>query len=188
MLFDLPVEEMARSLLGYGLYSDGVGGQIVETEAYGPDDPACHAWRGRTARNAPLFGPPGTVYVYRSYGIHLLLNLVAEPEGTPGAVLIRALAPDRGEDVMRNRRCRSNRSDLCSGPGKVGEALDVDLSMSGKALEEVGLVLEPPIEQVAGGQILSGGRIGISSATEVPWRFHLHGSEFVSRPWIEPRA
>lgn len=167
-----------------GLYLGGAGGVIVETEAYGPDDPACHAWSGRTERNAPLFGPPGTIYVYRSYGIHLLLNLVAEPEGIPGAVLIRALAPDRGEEMMRKRRGKLEPTDLCSGPGKVGEALAVDLAMNGRTLTSVGFSLEPGAVSVADCDVLTGGRIGISSAQEIPWRFHLAGSRFVSRPRI----
>jgi DNA-3-methyladenine glycosylase len=169
-------------LLGCSLYLNGAGGTIVEAEAYGPDDPACHAYRGRTDRNAPLFGPPGSVYVYRSYGIHMLLNLVSESEGRPAAVLIRALEPDAGLEHMRRRRGRKSEVDLCSGPGKVGQALGIDPSMNGYRFDHVGFVIERPASPVDGTLILSGPRIGISRAKERPWRFHLADSKYVSRP------
>lgn len=176
------MEIVSRELLGCALYLEGAGGTIVETEAYGPNDPACHAFRGKTERNAPLFGPPGSVYVYRSYGIHLLLNLVSEPEGRPAAVLIRALEPHAGLERIRERRRGRSALDLCSGPGKVGQALQIDLAMNGRAFDEAGLVIERPASPVDDSLILSGPRIGISQAQDRPWRFHLAGSGYVSRP------
>jgi len=164
------------------MYLDGVGGRIVETEAYGPDDPACHAYRGMTERNAPLFGPPGSVYVYRSYGIHLLLNLVTGPDGTPGAALIRALEPLRGVDEIQRRRGQIDQRNLCSGPGKVGQALEVDLSLNGQPFRRAGFDLACPTEPVDDSRILSGPRVGISRAVDRPWRFHLADSDYVSRP------
>jgi DNA-3-methyladenine glycosylase len=129
-----------------------------------------------------LFGPPGSVYVYRSYGVHLLLNLVSESEGRPAAVLIRALEPRLGIDQIRERRGGRGTLDLCSGPGKVGQALRVELEMNGRLFGEAGLVLEHPERPVDESLILSGPRIGISQAQDRPWRFHLADSRYVSRP------
>lgn len=176
---------MARELVGSRISLAGVGGRIVETEAYGPDDPACHAFHGMTERNAPLFGPPGTVYVYRSYGIHLLLNLVADVETSPGAVLIRAIEPETGLAEMRQRRGRDRDTELCSGPGRVGQALAVDLSMNGLTASAAGFELSAPSTGPDEREILSGPRIGISKAQAIPWRFHLAGSKYVSKPSIE---
>ena len=138
--FNRSVHEVARELIGYRLAVGETAGVIVETEAYEASDPACHAYIGRTARNEVLFGPPGHAYVYLSYGIHSLLNFVTEPEGTASAVLIRALEPTEGIELMRERRGRNDLEGLCSGPGKLTEALGVDLSLNGADL------LEPPFE------------------------------------------
>ena len=138
--FDRSVHEVARELIGCRLAVGETAGVIVETEAYEASDPACHAYIGRTARNEVLFGPPGHAYVYLSYGIHSLLNFVTEPEGTASAVLIRALEPTEGIELMRERRGRNDLEGLCSGPGKLTEALGVDLSLNGADL------LEPPFE------------------------------------------
>jgi DNA-3-methyladenine glycosylase len=180
--FARSVHEVARDLIGCELTVDGVGGVIVETEAYEADDPACHAYVGRTARNEVLFGPPSRAYVYLSYGIHSLMNAVCEPDGRAAAVLIRALEPTHGLDEMHRRRGRASVADLCSGPGKLTEALDVGLDLNGVSL------LEPPFElsDRAGGwetpQILAGPRIGITKAVELPWRYCAAGNRHVSRP------
>jgi DNA-3-methyladenine glycosylase len=178
--FARSVHDVARDLIGCALLFDGIGGVIVETESYHREDPACHAYVGPTQRNAVLFGPPGRAYVYFSYGIHSLLNAVAEPEGEAAAVLIRALEPRWGTDEMRRRRARSDLRELCSGPGKLTEALGVGLEHNGISL------LEPPFEVLApdGGApaVLTAPRIGISKATELPWRFCAAGSRYLSRP------
>jgi DNA-3-methyladenine glycosylase len=180
--FDRSVHEVASDLVGCRLLHDGVGGVIVETESYEAADPACHAFGGRTPRNEVLFGPPAVAYVYFSYGIHNLLNAVAEPEGSAAAVLIRALEPTAGIDVMRERRGRSEVEELCSGPGKLTQALGIGLDANGASL------LEAPFELHGreGGwrrvEVVTGPRIGISRATELPWRFCAAGSRFVSRP------
>jgi DNA-3-methyladenine glycosylase len=159
---------------------------IVETESYHADDPACHAFGGPTPRSSVLFGPPAHAYVYLSYGIHSLLNFVAEPEGDAAAVLIRALEPVAGIEIMRARRGVARLEDLCSGPGKLTEALGITLDLNGTSL------LEGPIDVLerngAGSpaEIVTGPRIGISKATEHPWRFSLAGSRFVSKPWPRP--
>lgn len=141
-----------------------------------------------TPRNAPLFGAPGIVYVYRSYGIHLLLNFVADAEGIPGAVLIRAIEPDAGLETIRVRRGEMNETDLCSGPGKVGQALAVDLAMNGRSFEDAGFALLDSGQTPKESEILSGPRIGISRAVERPWRFQIE-SAYVSRPRLtSPRG
>lgn len=170
--------------MGCEIYIGGVGGVIVETEAYGPDDPACHAYGGLTTRNAPLFGPPGSVYVYRSYGIHLLLNLVAEEVGVPGAVLIRALEPRRGLEAMRARRGVDEPREYCSGPGKVGQALAVSLDMNDHSFDQAGMEIVRPAEPVAEYRVSSGPRIGISRGLDRDWRFWIRESEHVSRPRV----
>lgn len=191
--FDRSVHEVARDLVGCELAVGETAGVIVETEAYDATDPACHAYIGRTTRNEVLFGPPGHAYVYLSYGIHSLLNAVAEPEGSAAAVLIRALEPTAGIDLMRKRRGRNARArarasrlrleDLCSGPGKLTEALGVGLALNGADL------LEPPFEisARAGGwnhaEIVTSTRIGITKAAELPWRYSAQGNRHVSRPW-----
>jgi DNA-3-methyladenine glycosylase len=175
---------VARDLVGCGLRCGGVGGVIVEVESYHADDPACHAYVGRTERNAPLFGRPGLAYVYFSYGIHSLLNAVCEPEGQAAAVLIRALEPAWGVEAMRARRGRADPRELCSGPGKLTEALGIELSDNGRSL------LEPPFELTGraagweGIEVLTAPRIGISRGVEYLWRFCAAGSRFLSRPAV----
>jgi len=180
--FTRSVHDVARDLIGCTLLYRGVGGVIVETESYAADDPACHAYNGPTPRNAPLFGPPGRAYVYLSYGIHKLLNAVTEPEGEPGAVLVRALRPAAGLARMVERRRRTDPRRLCSGPGKLSEALGIGLEQNGAPLTH------PPFELYGRGPrekptaIVAGPRIGITKAAERPWRFCLAGSEFLSLP------
>lgn len=176
------VHEVARDLVGCELSFGDAAGVIVETESYERDDPACHAYVGLTPRTATLFGPPGNAYVYLSYGIHSLLNAVAEPEGSAAAVLIRALEPTRGLDLMARRRGRAEPRELCSGPGKLTEALGIGLEMNGASLSR------PPfaVRARSGGwetvEIATGPRIGITKAAERPWRFCAAGSPYLSRP------
>jgi DNA-3-methyladenine glycosylase len=178
--FDRSVHAVARELVGCRLFFDGVGGTIVETESYERDDPACHAYVGLTDRTAPLFGPPGLAYVYLSYGIHSLLNFVAEPEGEAAAVLIRALEPTAGLEAMRERRGERPDGELCSGPGKLTEALGIGLERNGADLSrDPFLLLGPEGDPPA---VVTGPRIGITKAVERPWRFCAAGSRFVSRP------
>jgi DNA-3-methyladenine glycosylase len=181
--FDRSVHEVARDLIGCHLAVGETAGVIVETEAYEASDPACHAYIGRTARNEVLFGPPGHAYVYLSYGIHNLLNFVTEPEGTASAVLIRALEPIEGIELMRERRGRDEIEQLCSGPGKLSEALGVDLSLNGADLFEPPFRLAERGETWNGAAIAASERIGITKAAELPWRYCAAGSRFVSRPW-----
>jgi DNA-3-methyladenine glycosylase len=191
--FARSVHEVARDLIGCTLAVNGAVGTIVETEAYDATDPACHAYIGRTARNEVLFGPPGRAYVYLSYGIHSLLNAVAEPEGSAAAVLIRALEPTEGIELMRERRGRNARArasatrlrleELCSGPGKLTEALGVDLSLNGADLQEPPFDLSPRDPSWNGSEVVTAPRIGITKAAELPWRYCAAGSRFVSRPW-----
>jgi len=165
------------------LLVDGVGGRIVEVEAYDQEDPASHGYRGRTERNASMFGPPGHAYVYRSYGIHWCLNLVCEDEGVANAVLVRALEPTHGLDAMRERRGLDEPRLLCSGPGRLCQALDVTREHDGLALDR------PPFELLAAAsqvEVTSGPRIGITRAAELPWRYVEAGSRFLSRAL--PRA
>jgi DNA-3-methyladenine glycosylase len=178
--FARSVHEVARDLIGCALLVDGVGGLIVEAESYERDDPACHAHVGLTARTEPLFGPPAHAYVYLSYGIHSCLNFVCEPPGSAAAVLIRALEPRWGIERMSARRRRENPLELCSGPGKLTEALGIGLEMNRESL------LEPPFELRGRDdetiEIATGPRIGITKATELPWRFCAAGSPHLSRP------
>ncbi len=180
--FDRSVHEVARDLIGCALLFDGVGGVIVECESYERDDPACHAFVGLTRRTEPLFGPPGRAYVYLSYGMHSCLNFVCEPEGAATAVLIRALEPRWGIEEMRRRRGRDQVRDLCSGPGKLTQALAIGLEMDRAPLDE------PPFELRARDHgwrevaVATGPRIGITRGTERPWRFGAAGSEYLSRP------
>jgi DNA-3-methyladenine glycosylase len=180
--FSRSVHEVARDLIGCELRFDGVGGVIVETESYEREDPACHAYVGLTPRTETLFGPPGRAYVYLSYGIHSLLNAVAEPEGSAAAVLIRALEPRWGVDEMRRRRRRPEVRELCSGPGKLTEALGIGLEMNGAPLSSSPFELGPRGAEWEGVRVATGPRIGISRATERPWRFCAAGSEYLSRP------
>jgi DNA-3-methyladenine glycosylase len=181
--FDRSVHEVARDLIGCELAVGPTAGAVVETEAYEAADPACHAYIGKTSRNQVLFGPPGHAYVYLSYGIHSLLNFVTEPEGTASAVLIRALEPTRGIELMRERRGREEISDLCSGPGKLTEALGVGLELNGADLFEPPFELTEPVGEWTRAAVVTGPRIGITKAAELPWRYSVKGSRFVSRPW-----
>lgn len=181
--FDRSVHEVARDLIGCRITIGPTAGIIVETEAYEASDPACHAYVGRTARNEVLFGPPGHAYVYLSYGIHSLLNFVTEPEGTASAVLIRALEPTEGIDLMRERRGQERIETLCSGPGKLAEALGIDLSLNGADLFQPPFALSEPAGEWATVDVVTGPRIGITKAAELPWRYSVSGSRYVSRPW-----
>jgi DNA-3-methyladenine glycosylase len=183
--FERSVHEVAPELIGCTLAVGSTAGIIVETEAYDAGDPACHAYVGRTARNQVLFGPPGRAYVYLSYGIHSLLNAVAEPEGSAAAVLIRALEPTEGVDLMRERRERDELEELCSGPGKLTEALDVGLDLNGADLAAPPFEILPRDGAWNGERIVTGPRIGITKAAELPWRYCASGSRFVSKPSTE---
>jgi DNA-3-methyladenine glycosylase len=187
--FARSVHDVARELIGCTLIHGDCGGVIVETESYERDDPACHAYVGRTARNEVLFGPPGRAYVYLSYGIHSLLNAVAEPDGQAAAVLIRALRPTVGLEAMRQRRGRVREQELCSGPGKLTEALGVGLGDNGADLGLPPFAVLPPEGKWAEAEVTVGPRIGITKATENPWRFSAADCRFVSRPWpAQPAA
>lgn len=186
--FDRSVLDVARDLVGCALVVDGVGGVIVETEAYRGDEPACHAYVGLTPRTEPLFGPPGHAYVYLSYGVHSLLNAVAEPEGSAAAVLIRALEPRWGLELMRARRGVDDDRLLCSGPGKLTQALGVGLELNRHSL------MGPPFEMLApdpaweGSTVAVAPRIGITRAVELPWRYCAAGNRHLSRPLPRARA
>jgi len=181
--FDRSVHHVARDLLGCELLHEGRGGVIVETESYDRNDPASHAFGGLTPRSAGLFGPPGRAYVYLSYGIHSLLNAVCEPEGSAAAVLIRALEPTAGIEEIRTRRAGRPDEELCSGPGKLTEALGVGLALNGAPLSSPPFRILPRAGRWQQVEIVTGPRIGISRATERPWRFSAAGNRFVSRPW-----
>jgi DNA-3-methyladenine glycosylase len=181
--FDRSVHEVARELIGCELAIGETAGVIVETEAYEAADPACHAYIGRTARNEVLFGPPGHAYVYLSYGIHSLLNFVTEPDGSASAVLIRALEPTEGVELMRERRGRDEVPELCSGPGKLTEALGVGLSLNGADLLQPPFRLDEPNGEWKDIEVVTGPRIGITKAADLPWRYCVKGSRYVSRPW-----
>jgi DNA-3-methyladenine glycosylase len=172
------VHAVAPELVGATLLVDGVGGPIVEVEAYDHEDPASHGYGGRTARNRSMFGPPGTAYVYRSYGIHWCLNLVCEEEGTPAAVLIRALEPEQGVARMEKRRGLRDPRLLCAGPGRLCQALGLTGEHDGLPLDRPPFELRGAPEEVT---VVRGPRIGISRAAELPWRYGLAGSRFLSR-------
>lgn len=180
--FDRSVHDVARDLIGCTLRFDGVGGVIVEVESYDAGDPACHAFNGRTARNEVLFGPPGLAYVYFSYGVHNMLNAVCEADGQAAAVLIRALEPRFGIERMRARRARWELRDLCSGPGKLTEALGIGLDRNGAPLTEAPFELRQRDADRSDIEVVTGPRIGITRATDLPWRFCAAGSPFLSRP------
>jgi len=178
--FDRSVHEVGRDLVGCQLFFDGCGGTIVEAESYERDDPACHAYVGLTERTRVLFGPPGIAYVYLSYGIHSLLNAVCEPEGEAAAVLIRALEPTAGLERMRGRRGERPDEELCSGPGRLTEALGIGLDQNEADLtRDPFLLLAPDGERP---EVLSAPRVGITKAVDRPWRYCAAGSRFVSRP------
>ncbi len=175
-----PAEEVAPQLIGVVLLVDGVGGRIVETEAYDRDDPASHAFTGQSERNGAMFGPPAHAYVYRSYGIHWCLNFVCREPGHGAGVLIRAIEPLAGLAAMRERRGVEAAGLLCSGPGKLCQALGVSRALNAMSLSA------PPFSlgaAEAGVEVVAGPRIGISKAMEARWRFGLAGSRFVSRPF-----
>ena len=181
--FARPVLEVAPELLGCVVEYRGASGVIVETEAYHASEPACHAYAGLTARNQVLSGPPGTAYVYRSYGVHALLNAVCEDAGVGAAVLIRALEPLDGLAGMRARRGLERPEDLCSGPGKLTQALDIRLEHNGGDLETGPVRIWGPAPGWEGVEHVVGLRVGITKAAELPWRFCAVGSRSVSRPW-----
>jgi DNA-3-methyladenine glycosylase len=162
---------------------DGVGGVIVETEAYASDDPASHSYRGRTRRNAVMFGPPGHLYVYRSYGVHWCANVVCDEEGVGAAVLLRALEPTAGIVEMRKRRGVDDPRLLCAGPGRLAQALGLTGEHDGLPLDRPPFRLLPPLAAL---DVVNGPRVGITNATEHPWRYAVRDSPFVSRP--RPRA
>ena len=180
--FDRSVHEVAPDLIGATLLVNGVGGIIVEVEAYHHTDPAAHSYRGPTPRNSVMFGPPGFTYVYRSYGIHWCVNFVCEKAGSASAVLIRALEPTHGIPAMRRRRGLQDERSLCSGPGKLTEALGITKAHSGLALDA------PPIALYARAaklDVVTGVRIGITKAIDLPWRYGLRGSKFLSKPFAD---
>ena len=177
--FDRSVHQVAPELVGATLLFDGVGGRIVEVEAYHHTDPAAHSYGGQTPRNAVMFGPPGLAYVYRSYGIHWCLNFVCEQAGSASAVLIRALEPLEGLTKMRRRRGLEDERLLCAGPGRLCEALGISIAHNGLALDR------PPFRLIARDEkleVAAGVRIGITKAVELPWRYGLKGSRFLSKP------
>jgi DNA-3-methyladenine glycosylase len=178
-----PVLEVARDLVGCTLAHGRTAGVIVETEAYHESEPACHAFVGLTPRTGVLFGAPGTAYVYRSYGIHALVNAVCEPEGIGAAVLIRALEPIVALDEMRERRGLHAVEQLCSGPGKLTQALAIELEHNGTDLVRGPLRIGPRPPGWEDVELVVGTRIGITKAAELPWRFCAAGSRSVSRPW-----
>ncbi|MFE8644370.1 DNA-3-methyladenine glycosylase [Sphingomonas sp. NCPPB 2930] len=182
-----PADAVARQLIGTTVRIDGVGGRIVETEAYDRDDPASHTFGGPTARNAAMFGPPGRLYVYRSYGLHWCLNFVCREEGHGAGVLIRALEPTAGLDRIRERRGPMADRLLCAGPGRVGQALAIDGGSNGMPLYEAPLELLPADPRVPV-DVRTGPRIGISKAADVPWRFGEAGSRYLSRPFRQGAA
>jgi DNA-3-methyladenine glycosylase len=176
--FARSVHDVAPGLIGATLVVNGVGGRIVEVEAYDREDPASHGFRGQTPRNGSMFGPPGHAYVYRSYGVHWCLNFVCEEEGVAAAVLVRALEPTRGLAAMRGRRGLEDERLLCSGPGRLCQALALTGEHDGLRLDRRPFALvEPP----APAQVVRGPRVGISQAVELPWRYGLVGSRFLSR-------
>jgi DNA-3-methyladenine glycosylase len=178
--FNRSVHEVAPDLIGATLLFDGVGGRLVEVEAYHHTDPAAHSFRGPTDRNAVMFGPAGYAYVYRSYGIHWCLNFVCEPKGSASAVLIRAIEPTTGLTAMRRRRGVADERLLCSGPGRLCEALRVTALHNGLALDGAPFELFAREGDV---EIVAGPRIGITKAVDKPWRYGEKGSRFLSKPF-----
>jgi DNA-3-methyladenine glycosylase len=181
--FARDVHAVARDLIGATLLFKGAGGRIVEVEAYHHTDPAAHSYNGKTPRNAVMFGPPGYVYVYRSYGIHWCVNFVCEEDGSASAVLIRAVEPAEGIAAMRRRRGLKDERLLCSGPGRVCEALGITGAHNGLPLDRAPFELRPRDGDVA---VATGPRIGITKAADLPWRFGIAGSPFHSRVFRNP--
>ncbi len=179
--FARSVHEVAPDLIGALLLVGGVGGRIVEVEAYHHTDPAAHSFNGRTDRNAVMFGPPGRIYVYRSYGIHWCMNFVCEQEGSASAVLLRAIEPTEGLAAMRRRRGLKEERLLCAGPGRVCEALGVTRDHNGKRADRPPFALYAPGERPS---VVRGVRIGISKAAELPWRYGEAGSRYLSKPFL----
>lgn len=180
MDFSAPAWELAPLLIGKLLLVNGVGGRIVETEAYDREDPASHSYAGPSLRNAAMFGPPGHAYIYRSYGMHWCLNFVCSPPGHGAGVLIRALEPATGVEIMQARRGMLAPRLLCAGPGRLTQALAITRELDGRPLNAAPFQLLPAPEAVV---IVSGPRIGISKAMHQPWRFGLAGSRFLSKPF-----
>jgi DNA-3-methyladenine glycosylase len=178
--FARSVLEVAPDLIGATLLVNGAGGVIVEVEAYHHTEPAAHSFHGPTPRNLVMFGPPGFLYVYRSYGIHWCMNLVCEPAGSASAVLIRALEPTHGLAAMRRRRGATDDRALCSGPGKLTEALGVTIAHNALPLDAPPIALHARIGKV---EVVTGVRIGLTKAVELPWRYGLKGSKFLSKPF-----
>lgn len=176
-----PVDEVARDLIGCELLVDGVGGVIVEAEAYHQSEPACHAYVGLTPRTSILFGPPGNAYVYLSYGLHNLLNAVCEAEGTGAAVLIRALEPRWGIERMAERRGLDDPRLLCAGPGRLSQALGIGLELNGESLGEAPFEVREQSTEDHPPQVVAVPRIGITRAVELPWRYCAAGSRYLSR-------
>jgi DNA-3-methyladenine glycosylase len=181
--YDRPVLEVAPDLVGCVLRHGDTAGVIVETEAYHHSEAACHAYVGLTARTSTLFGPAGTAYVYRSYGIHALFNAVCEPEDVGAAVLIRALEPIDGVEVMRARRGVAADVDLCNGPGKLTQALGIGLGLNATSLEDGPVAIEARPAAWSVPALVVGPRVGITKAADLPWRFCAAGNRHVSRPW-----
>lgn len=179
--YERPVLEVARDLIGCVVSHDGSAGMIVETEAYHHTEPACHAFVGLTPRTETLFGPPGIAYVYRSYGIHACLNAVSEPEGVGAAVLVRALEPVAGIEAMIERRSVARLESLCSGPGKLTQALGIELSHNGTDLLHGPIVISERPRGWRDPPVSIDRRIGITKAAELPWRFCATGSRYLSR-------
>ena len=180
---ELPVVDAARALVGCTIAFEDCLGVIVETEAYHDSEPACHAFAGLTPRTKPLFDAPGIAYVYRSYGVHALLNVVVEPAGVGAAVLIRALEPVAGLEGMHERRGRPLATDLCSGPGKLTQAFGIGLELNETSLLDGPIGLGAPLPDRDEAAIVTGLRIGITRAVELPWRFCAAGNRNVSKPW-----
>ena len=176
--FARSVHDVAPALIGVTFLVDGVGGRIVEVEAYHHEDPAAHGYAGKTGRNATMFGPPGHAYVYRSYGIHWCVNFVCEAEDVADAVLIRALQPTSGLEAMRRRRGLDDVRLLCAGPGRLCQALGITREHDGLPLDSPPFRLEPRVEEL---EVVRGPRIGITRAADLPWRYGLAGSRYLSR-------
>jgi len=182
--YERSVHEVARELVGCTVRHGATAGRIVEVESYHEEEPACHAFVGLTSRTRVLFGPPGRAYVYRSYGIHALLNAVSESEGVGAAVLIRALEPVDGIDLMRERRRIENVNELCNGPGKLTQALGIGLDLNETSLLGDGPIeILPPQNGDRPPELIASERIGITKAADLPWRFSDPRSRDVSRPW-----